>query len=145
MPRDDRPFITVTAEMPENPKVEPLSDKAFRLLIESWCYCRRANNDGHIKAATWKRRGVPASRKELVEAGLMDDDGQGGVIVHDYDWHQLTSVEIAAAKERNRQSGALGGHIQWHVKPGKKSPSCEYCYPPSNGHGPPLAEAIATP
>lgn len=129
--------------MPEHPKIEGLSDKAFRLLIESWCYCFRAGNNGHIYATTWKRRSTPAARRELIASGLMDDDLQGGVIVHDWDEHQLTTADIAVAKERNRQAGALGGHIQWHVKGGKKSPTCEYCYPARNGHGPPLADAMA--
>lgn len=145
MPRDPRHFITVTTDMPENFKVEALSDKAFRLLVETWCYCRRGNNDGHIKAATWSRRGTPSSRRELVEAGLFDDDLQGGVIVHDWDQHQLTSVDIAESKERNSRAGKLGGHNQWHVGTGKKSPTCEYCYPASNGHGPPIAGAMTLP
>lgn len=144
MPRDDRHFITVTADMPENFKVEPLSDKAFRLLVESWCYCRRANNDGHIQAATWARRGNPKARKELTDAGLADPDGQGGVIIHDWDQHQLTSIDITEAKERNSRAGKLGAHKQWHTG-GKKSPSCEYCYPGSNGQGSARAPVMTLP
>lgn len=129
MPRDKRPYITVHNAMPWHPKIEGLSDKAFRLLLTTWCWCSLSNTDGHVKAALWAKRGTAAARRELEEAGLVEDDLAGGVIVHDYDQHQRTREEISDYQEDRAKDGALGGHVRHHVKTGKRNPKCEFCYP----------------
>lgn len=125
--KDDRPFIRVHENMPEHPKVEPLSDKAFRLLVETWCWSKRARTDGHVPAKVWVRRGTPKVRRELIEAGLLEDDLTGGVIVHDYDDWQMTSGEIREAQDRKREEGARGAHNRWHRDRGVRDPDCEHC------------------
>lgn len=134
----DRPFIRVHENMPEHPKVEPLSDKAFRLLVETWCWSKRAKTDGHVHAAVWKKRGTPKARAELLAAGLVDDDLTGGVIVHDYDDWQMTSDEIDEMQQQQSEHAALAAHERWHVKRGTTSDDCRYC-PPPHARGMPSA------
>jgi HNH endonuclease len=67
MPRDDRTYITVHDGMPEHPKVEGLSDAAFRLLIKSMFLSR----DGYIDVGS-----LPAkTRGEFWDAGIMSAAG----------------------------------------------------------------------
>jgi hypothetical protein len=127
MPRDDRTYITVHDGMPEHPKIEGLSDAAFRLIVSLWCWCSRQKTDGHIKASSWSKRGTPKTRRELLEAGLVEDDLTGGVIVHDYDQHQRTAAEIAEIKASKRTAGALGNHNRWHEGRGVIDPDCPIC------------------
>jgi hypothetical protein len=94
---EDRPFIRVHEGMPDHPKIEGLSDRAFRFLMETWCWCARHRNDGLIKASAWSKRGTPRLRRELIEAGLVEQH-DNGVEVHDFlDW-QRSAAEIAEAE-----------------------------------------------
>lgn len=108
MPRDERTYITVHDGMPDHPKVEGLSDSAFRLMVELWCWCSRNQTDGRIVATSWAKRGSRRAREELIAAGLIEPVVDG-VIVHDYTEHQRTSDEIAALREKRRQAGSKGG------------------------------------
>lgn len=123
----DLPFIRVHEGMPEHPKVEPLSDKAFRLLVETWCWSKRAKTDGHVQAAIWRKRGTAKTRAELVAAGLVEDDLTGGVIVHDYDAWQMTTDEIDEVQQAHSEHAGRAAHERWHVKRGITSPGCEHC------------------
>jgi 5-methylcytosine-specific restriction endonuclease McrA len=95
MIRDRRTYIKLHDGMPDHPKVGTLSDKAFRLLVEAWCWCSR-HSTSVVPAATqqaiagraWRRRVA-----ELVAAGLFHESGHectrcgpaplGSVVVHD--------------------------------------------------------------
>lgn len=115
MPRDERTFITVHDGMPEHPKVEGLSDAAFRLMVETWCWCSRNRTDGKIVATSWRKRGTARTRAELLAAGLVEaaDDG---VLVHDYTEHQRTAAEIDALSEKRREAGRKGGKAKANAK-----------------------------
>lgn len=108
MPRDPRTYITVHDGMPDHPKIDPLSDGAFRLLISMWCWCSRNETDGRVPLVTWKRRGTPKTRTELVGAGLVEvhDDR---VELHDYLEHQRSAAEIHELREKRRAAGSMGG------------------------------------
>lgn len=123
----DLPFIRVHENMPEHPKVEPLSDKAFRLLITTWCWSKRTKTNGHVQAAVWRKRGTAKTRAELIDAGLVEDDLAGGVIVHDYDDWQMTTDDIEARNQEISGQGSRGAHKRWHVQRGVPSPDCEHC------------------
>lgn len=128
----DQPFIRVHENMPEHPKVIPLTDKAFRVLVDTWCWCKRAKTNGHVTAAVWKRR--PAKvRTELLAAGLVEDDFAGGVIVHDFDDWQMTTDEMDEVKEQASTDGKRAAHERWHVIQGKPSDDCSFCQAAANG------------
>lgn len=135
---DDRTYIRVHDGLTDHPKVEPLSDAAFRLLMTTWCWCSRQRTDGHVRADVWAKRGTPKARRELAAAGLVELLEDGNYYMHDYDEHQRSSAEIAEYAERKRRAGAKGNHNRWHVAEGKLDPDCEWCAadvppPPEDG------------
>lgn len=111
MPRDDRTYITLHDGMPENRKIEALSDRAFRVLIDLWCWCSRTLSDGTVPEAVWLKRTNAKARDELLNgphgplAELIDD----GVYMHDYLEHQRSRAEVEALKEKRREAGRKGG------------------------------------
>lgn len=132
--KDERTYIRVHDGMPDHPKVEALSDKAFRLLVATWCWCSRHLTDGRVPLAVWRKRGTPKARRELVDAGLVElhDDH---VMMHDYLDHQRSAEEVAERKEAKRRAGALGNHNRWHVPRGVYDEQCPICV--ANGPKPP--------
>jgi len=136
--RDDFYWFRVHDHIDEHPKIEPLSDPAFRLLIETWAYCRRNRNDGRIADAVWKKRGTARPRRELEQAGLVEQH-QGHVQVHDYlDWQQ-SAEEIDAAKAKKSKAGGYGNHKKWHADRGLVDPECQHCpTPPDDDQDPSL-------
>jgi len=67
MPRDPRTFITVHDGMPEHHKIEALSDKSFRALVDLWCWCSRNTSDGDVPESVWLKRTTARVRDELLE------------------------------------------------------------------------------
>src|SRR5689334_16063377 len=90
VPRDPRTYITLHDGMPEHHKVEALSDKAFRCLVDLWCWCSRNESDGHVPESVWLKRTNAKARTEL----LVDlvDPCDGGVVMHDYLEHQRSKA-----------------------------------------------------
>ena len=127
---DTRTYIKVHDGMPDHPKVDGLSDRAFRLLVESWCWCSRHLTDGKMPAATWRKRGTPKARKELIAAGLVRETADG-VDMHDYLQHQRSAEEVQQIRDAKGKGGALGNHIRWHVSRGVVDPDCAHCEPPN--------------
>lgn len=116
--------------MPDHPKIAALSDKAFRLLVDTWCWCSRHLTDGVVSEKIWTKRGTPKSRKELVSAGLAETLPNGDIQMHDYlDW-QRSAAEVQELREAKTQGGAEGNHIRWHLRRGIADPACDYCNPP---------------
>lgn len=105
---DSRTYIRLHDGMPDHPKIDGLSDRAFRLLIETWCWCSRHLTDGHVPTVTWSKRGTPATRRELIAAGLVEERDTG-VWMHDYLKHQRSAEEVAELKEKRREAGRRGG------------------------------------
>jgi len=125
--REEVNYIAVDDEMPEHPKIEPLSDAAFRLLVETWCYCSRRHNDGIMDPVVWHRRGTPKLRRELEDAGMVEKLTDGRYEAHDYLDMQRSALEVAALKAKRSVAGKMGNHRRHHVAKGIKAPDCDYC------------------
>lgn len=123
---DTRPSIRITNTMPENRKIAGLSDKAFRSYIEALCLCSRQETDGLIVAGNVAKVGPPKAVRELVAAGLLEQDGRD-YRVHDYLKHQRSSAEVTAFRASRSEDGRLGAHLRWHVPRRKISKGCPYC------------------
>lgn len=104
----DRLFIKVHNGFPEHPKTGDLSDRAFRNLIELWCYCSRNLTDGFVKNSQANRILSPKSRRELVAVGFMVEVSDG-VAMHDYLEHQQSAQQVADLRERRAEAGSKGG------------------------------------
>lgn len=110
MPTDLRTFIRVHDGMPDHPKIEALSDAAFRLLVETWCWCSKNRTDGRVPAASWKKRGTARARKELIDVGLAHHgETAGDVEMHDYLKHQRSAAEIDELTRKRQEAGQRGG------------------------------------
>lgn len=106
---DDRTYIRVHDGMPDHPKIEPLSDAAFRLLMALWCWSSRHLTDGRVPAAIWSRRGNARARSELMHAGLVEESSSEILFLHDYLEHQRSAAEVADLREKRRRAGSKGG------------------------------------
>lgn len=112
MPSDGRTYITVHDGMPEHPKVDALSDKAFRVLVGLWCWCSRNLTDGVVKAPTWAKRAPGKVGQELIAAGLVDVLDSGDVYMHDYLEHQRSRAQVEELKAKRRDAGSKGGRAK---------------------------------
>lgn len=125
--REEVNYIAVDDEMPEHEKIEPLSDAAFRLLVETWCYCSKRENDGFMTEAAWKKRGRPAVRKELEDAGMIEKLSDGRYEAHDYLDMQRSAAEAADLRSKKSTAGKIGNHRRHHVAKGVTAKDCAYC------------------
>lgn len=120
-------WIALHDGMPDHPKIEDLSDRAFRALVTLWCWCGRHLTDGAVTAKVWRKHTTPSVRRELVEAGLVDLHDDGSVEMHDYlDW-QRSSRDVEQVAAVKRRAGQMGNHKRWHVEKGVVDPECEWC------------------
>lgn len=124
--RDGRTFIVVHDGIADHPKIEPLSDKAFRLLIETWAWCSRQRTDGKVPLATWKRRSTGKARGELIANGLATVVGTD-VEMHDYLAWQRSAGEIAEKVSAKQNAGLIGNHRRWHTDRGVSDSDCRFC------------------
>jgi hypothetical protein len=129
---DTRPSIRLSNTAPEHPKIVGLSDKAFRLWVETLCYCSRQESDGRVTFAAIRRQGAARVVDELLAAGLLVDEGDG-YAVHDYLRHNRAASEIQSFRESKSESGALGAHKRWHVPRRQFSKECHYCLEEARG------------
>lgn len=109
---DQRTYIRVHDGMPDHPKVLPLSDKAFRLLVETWAWCSHHLTDGLVTAAVWSKRSTPAARKQLIAAGLAEVLDNGDIQMHDYLEHQRSAADVEEIRRKKREAGQKGGRAR---------------------------------
>lgn len=112
MAKDDRIWGKFAVDMPDNPKILPLSDAAFRCLIEATLYSRRMQSDGFLASRLAVAKWSLAVLQELctndpAKPSLIEVDG--GYLIHDYAEFQEMRAEIEARRERNRAAGSRGG------------------------------------
>jgi len=106
--KDKRIYITVANTIMENPKIEALSDKAFRALIGLWRWSSKNLKNGEIPHAVWLRKTTPKVRAELLQDSLAEPMPTG-VYMHDYLKHQNSKEEVEALREKRIRAGSLGG------------------------------------
>jgi hypothetical protein len=93
--------------MPENHKIEALSDKAFRHLIDLWCWSSRNLKDGDIPESVWLKRTTPKTRAELLVA--LVEPRSDGVHMRDYLKHQRSKQEVLELRAKRARAGSMGG------------------------------------
>jgi hypothetical protein len=114
------PWVNLDDQYPEHPKVDSLSDGAFRLNTAAICYCNRQKTDG-IVAASMVPRLMPKFRpsyvQELLDRMLWHDIGGGSAYeLHDYlDWNR-SREQIEAAVAKNSANGRKGAEKRWGTK-----------------------------
>lgn len=85
------PYLNMDDNFPDHPKVDGLSDGAFRLHVSAMCYAAKHLTDGYIppeRVARLTPRHKASHVTELIKAGLWVQHDTGHKI-HDYlDWNK---------------------------------------------------------
>ena len=108
MSRDKRVYITVHNGMTEHRKIEALSDKGFRCLIDLWSWCSRNESDGKVPESVWLKRTNAKVRTELL-VEMVEPIKCGSFYMHEYLEHQRSKAEIEALRIKRAKAGSLGG------------------------------------
>jgi len=85
----------------DHPKVESLSDRAFRWWVRGLSYASRFLTNGVLPPIFWKK--TPSNcRNELSNGGLWDWHDPN-FHIHDYDKYQTLKGDVEHQRERNRE------------------------------------------
>lgn len=113
--KDTRLYARFDIGFDEHDKIYPLSDAAFRALVEATLYARRQLTDGFLaERLAVKRWGVDV----LEELSTNDPEKpslvrvEGGWQIHDFAEHQTTNADI----EAKRAAGRKGAASRWKAK-----------------------------
>lgn len=108
---DGRLFFKLHNGFPEHPKAIELSDKAFRQLVEAWCYCSRNLNDGKLSKAQFFKLFSAKSRKEMMTVGFVVES-ENGYEMHDYLDHQESAEQVEIRRNKRAEAGSKGGQAK---------------------------------
>lgn len=131
--KDERPFIKITLDYLDNPKIDALSDAGIVLHLSLMLRAAKNNLaahkgtksplvDGKLSARSCETRGKPVL-KELIDQGLLRKLSPTTYELHDYVKHQ-TALGII---QKRSAAGAVGGHRKNHEKQHKFVDTCEHC------------------
>ena len=111
MARPNREYIRIDVDLPDHEKLDGMSDKAFRTLIELWCWCGRHLTDGFVRDAKWKTFGTPAARQQLIDRRFAERT-EGGYQMHDYLGHQRSRDEVGAKRAQRSEAGRKSAAVR---------------------------------
>lgn len=120
--KDERPWIKLSLDYFENPKIDALSDSAQLLHLNLILRSARSHTDGEVTLRACKARG-DGPFKELVASELIDKKDANTYLIHDYSKHQTLSEIIA----KRTVAGSRGGHGKNHANRHIFVESCEHC------------------
>lgn len=122
-------YIKVPCNIASHPKVRPLRDKAFRLVIEALGWCREWLSNGIIPAGIWRGMQTRTAREELLAAGLAEFTDSGDVDISPLflEWQNQTREESVKSRSDKSEEGARSAHRRWHVGRNRTSPDCMFC------------------
>lgn len=112
MAKDDRLYLKLTLDFSDHAKILPLSDAAFRCLIEAIAYSRKHLTDGLLARRYALARWSLETLRELCDNDPEKPsliECEQGWRIHDYAEIQDTRAEVEARRERNRMAGKQGG------------------------------------
>lgn len=85
-----------------HPKIVGVSDRAFRAWINGLCYCSMHGTGGQLDAAIRVHRIPKTIVRELVRAGVWDEEDDGTIWVHD--WQEHNDKRDATREEKREQA-----------------------------------------
>ena len=94
-------WIKIDDTLPNNPKILPLSDGAFRLYIEGLCYANQYLTDGFLTDAVLTRLDPHSKRQELIDACLWIEC-LDGMQINDYTEHQTSKADVEEKRKQSR-------------------------------------------
>lgn len=100
-------FIKLDDTTPDHPKVDGLSNAAFRAWIEALCYCSEYLTDGVISRHRIGRRDGAKVVAELISVGLVrETDDPARVVIHDYLEHQTSRQQVVDIRAKRARAGS---------------------------------------
>lgn len=119
MARDPRPYTSYPLNYTSHPRVESLSDAAFRAFHEMNDYSRIHGLDGLIPEPIARKRWSGDVLAELLE-GIDDRPlvvmSDGGFLLRSYAEHQMTTAQVTALRLARAEAGRKGGQAKAHGK-----------------------------
>jgi len=107
---EDSKVIKLDDTTPDHPKVDGLSNAAFRAWIEALCYCSEYLTDGVISRHRIGRRDGAKVVAELISVGLVKEtDDPERVVIHDYLEHQTSRQQVVDIRAKRARAGSKGG------------------------------------
>jgi len=110
--KDSRLFARLDLDYADHPKIEALSDAAFRAHVSLILYARKYQTDGRIPNRVANRFGSDAVAELLsndADAPSLVQLDDGSFLLHGYEDMQETKAEIARRSAVARENGRLGG------------------------------------
>lgn len=111
------PWVKLDDHFPDHPKVESLSDGAFRLHVSGMCHAARHLSDGRIRPGRVSRLMdgyKPRYLDELLTAGVWERNGTG-YLIHDFTEWNKTKQWWDSKREADAQRLA-----EWRLKQAQK-------------------------
>lgn len=107
--KERRLYAKFTHDFADSPKIAPLTDQAFRTLVEMTLWSARMMTDGVIPEGVANRFWQPVALASLCQNDATNPSlialPDGGYQIHDFTEHQTSKAEI----EAKRDAGRLGG------------------------------------
>jgi len=117
--KDERLYGKFGLDFPDHPKIMPLSDSAFRCLIEATLWSRKHLTNGFIT----KRLAIAKWSLEVLRELATNDplkpslvETEEGWYIHDFAEHQTTKEELEALREVRKMAGQRGGRASAEAK-----------------------------
>jgi hypothetical protein len=144
-------WVRLDDNFPDHPKVDGLSDPAFRLYVTALCHAGRLLTDGFVGSSRVSRL-LPRFKRsyvdELVEAGLWDVV-EGGWQIHDFLDRNPSAAKVKAereaAAERMRVARQKRSAERSPERSRGRSPSPTRPDPLQGGSGPGLTSRAVSP
>lgn len=89
--------------------------------LESILYAADHKTDGiaDVEVILWNTRAPKTALKACIDAGLLADNEDGTVTVHDYTKHQTPASDIKETREARSRAGRAGAKARWSKTDGK--------------------------
>jgi hypothetical protein len=94
------PWVRLDDTFSDHPKIEKLSDKAFRAYIGGLCLANRYLTDGRLTQLQVRKLANPKARAELLEE-LWHEQPNGDVEIHDFLDYSRSAEDVKAERKRN--------------------------------------------
>ena len=111
-------FAKLSLDYADHPKIQALSDTAFRLHVELMLYCRKYLTDGRVPNRVANRMGSEAVSELMTNSGdnpSLTQNSDGSYQLYGYSDNQETKADVDARRLVNGQNGRRGG------RPGKQT------------------------
>lgn len=104
-------WLRVDDNFADHPKIEALSDAAFRVHVRALCYAARLNTEGYVQAGVAARFG--ATKKMIADflaLGLWEDRDDG-YMLHDFLEYNPSNAE----REKRAAASSAAARARWNA------------------------------